>query len=75
LKRLHFRSWDCWFHMWLAGVATCGQVEGSPRALGDICEALGKVDPQSSTCLPEAYFPKAPMDVVAGGVSTNYSDE
>jgi hypothetical protein len=41
-----------------AAVATGGEVEGSPWALGDVCEELDEVHPEPRARLPKVVLPK-----------------
>jgi hypothetical protein len=47
----------------------------APSCLATYVKHLAKSIPNQVLAFMESYFPKAPVDVVAGGLATNCTDE
>jgi hypothetical protein len=51
------------------------RLKEAPSRLAAYVKHLAKSIPNQVLAFMKSYFPKAPVDVVAGGVSTNCTDE
>jgi hypothetical protein len=47
----------------------------APERLATYVKHLAKSIPNQILAYMKSYFPKAPIDVVAGGLATNYTDD
>jgi hypothetical protein len=51
------------------------QLREAPSRLATYVKHLAKFIPNHVLAYMKSYFPKAPVDVVAGGLAANYTDE
>jgi hypothetical protein len=51
------------------------RLKEAPSRLAAYVKYLAKSIPNQVLAFMKSYFPKAPVDVVAGGLATNYIDE
>jgi hypothetical protein len=51
------------------------QLKEAPGRLATYVKHLEKSIPNQVLAFMKSYFPKAPVDVVAGGLTANYTDE
>jgi hypothetical protein len=51
------------------------RLRDAPSCLATYVKHLAKSTPNQVLAFMESYFPKAPVDVVAGGLATNCTDE
>lgn len=52
-----------------------GRLKEAPRSLATYVKHLARLTPNEVLTFLKSYFPKVIVDVVAGGVTTNCSDE
>jgi hypothetical protein len=51
------------------------RLKEAPGASGNLCEASGEVYPQSGLSVYEVILPQGSVDVVAGGLAANCTDD
>jgi hypothetical protein len=51
------------------------RLKEAPERLATYVKHLAKSIPNQILAYMKSYFPKAPIDVVAGGLATNYTDD
>jgi hypothetical protein len=76
LKKPRCRSQDSWCRIRAAKIAPLvDRLKEAPSRLAAYVKHMARSIPRQVSAFMKSYFPKAPVEVVAGGVAANCTDE